>query len=275
MKEKVKLKLIERSSVASRKLPVHLHREDMYSVVLSGAVTLRDEHFGSELRLVEGDLLVAPAGTVVSGFSGGEQAQSLTFALPVSFHTGRDWRRVPCRRVRDESLVERLVAIFRTLTGADASQGEPEALAQLRKLLSRLGAPSDATERAVSEEQEAVLHVVRERLEGGYAETLPLEELAGAVGWHAHHLQKLFRLRYGLSPRQYQNQLRLETAVTMLEEGESGVVIASRLGYSDQSHFIRSFVNFHGLTPGAYLVRASQCKKPVRAGHDGLTLYAV
>ena len=244
------LRISEKRSIAGQNLPVHLHREDIYSLVLQGEATLRDGYSGQELGLTEGDILAAPAGTVVSGMG---RAHIITVAVPASFCPRRDWRRRGCRRVRNERVAAELLDLYDWLAH---QPGRPQA--RIERLLRFLKTDSEVEEsewtgHEVSKDQQLRLNDVLDRLDADFSRRIPLEELARQTGWHPHHLQKLFRFRYGMSPRHYQRQLRMETAARLLEEGQSGTDVAHKLGYADQSHFIRSFRRYHGLTPGDFV----------------------
>ena len=60
----------------------------------------------------------------------------------------------------------------------------------------------------------------------------------------------------GLPPHQYQTHVRLARARALLRRGEPASQVAIAVGFADQSHFVRAFRRFHGLTPGAYFARA-------------------
>lgn len=244
------LRFFEKKSIARQNLPVHLHREDIYSLILQGEATLRDGYSGQELELREGDIVAAPAGTVVSGMG---RAHIITVAVPASFCPRRDWRRRVCRRVRNERAAAELLDLFDRLAH---QPGRPQA--RIEKFLRFLKTDSEAEEgewtgHQVSRDQQLRLNEVLDRLDADFSRRIPLEELASETGWHPHHLQKLFRFRYGMSPSHYQRQLRMERAARLLGEGQSGTDVALKLGYADQSHFIRSFRRYHGLTPGDFV----------------------
>lgn len=85
-----------------------------------------------------------------------------------------------------------------------------------------------------------------------------IENIASRYGITSRYLQKLFLQYTGLSPKLYskinrfQNSLRLVSKKSM-----SLTAIAYDCGYFDQSHFIREFKSFTGLTPSGYLFEQS------------------
>lgn len=85
-----------------------------------------------------------------------------------------------------------------------------------------------------------------------------METIASQYGITARHMQQLFLQTTGLTPKLYsqinrfQHSLRLVTA-----KNTSLTSIAYECGYSDQSHFIREFKTFTGVTPSAYSITNS------------------
>jgi AraC-like DNA-binding protein len=77
-----------------------------------------------------------------------------------------------------------------------------------------------------------------------------LHELAAVAGMSAYHLSRLFRLETGLPPHEYQTQLRVLRAKTLLLRGESASEAAYSAGFASQSHLIRHFRRLVGTTPG-------------------------
>jgi len=66
-------------------------------------------------------------------------------------------------------------------------------------------------------------------------------------------LIRLFRAEVGLSPKEYARVRRLQAALRQLGAGATGGAhIAAHIGYFDQSHFVREFRSFTGMTPTQY-----------------------
>ena len=66
------------------------------------------------------------------------------------------------------------------------------------------------------------------------------------------NLNYYFKKEFGISPKKYQNHVKIERAKDMLYEG-SVTQVAMRLGFVNISHFIRLFKAEYGLTPKQYL----------------------
>ncbi len=84
-----------------------------------------------------------------------------------------------------------------------------------------------------------------------------LGKLSADVRMSKYHFCHLFKASTGLSPHQYVKRERLKRARQLLVEHRLSLVeIANELGFSDQSHFSRSFHTVMGMTPSQYAARA-------------------
>ncbi|MFG3340808.1 helix-turn-helix domain-containing protein [Glycomyces sp. NPDC048151] len=80
--------------------------------------------------------------------------------------------------------------------------------------------------------------------------------LASMVGLSGSQLSALFREHLGVSPLQYQVQLRMARARELLDGTDLPVAaIARETGFDDPMYFSRQFNQHHGLTPSAYRQR--------------------
>ncbi len=93
---------------------------------------------------------------------------------------------------------------------------------------------------------------VRDRLHDGYATPLTADDLAAAAGCSRYAASRAFTAIYGLAPSDYQRQLRLRTARTLLTRGASAAEAAATAGFADQAHLTRWFRRYYGVTPGVY-----------------------
>lgn len=88
--------------------------------------------------------------------------------------------------------------------------------------------------------------------------TAPAERSLGLVAAHhgitPRYLHKLVQQHTGLSPRAFKKIRRFQSSLRLLAGPKLPLTaVAHASGYFDQSHFIRDFKSFTGLTPSAYL----------------------
>jgi len=93
---------------------------------------------------------------------------------------------------------------------------------------------------------------VRAFLSGEYAAQASLANLAEVAGCSRFAAYRAFRGRFGLSPSDYQRQLRLRAARRALAGGTAVADVAAATGFADQAHLTRWFRRCYGITPGAY-----------------------
>jgi AraC-like DNA-binding protein len=106
---------------------------------------------------------------------------------------------------------------------------------------------------------------------------LDLDTLAKRVGLTRFEALRAFKKRYGLPPHAYQLCLRISHARQLLLDGAPAADVAARCGFADQSHFIRHFKRFNGVTPMQYArarASAARASGSYRSGHDLTTIIA-
>lgn len=81
-------------------------------------------------------------------------------------------------------------------------------------------------------------------------EKFNIENLASTYGYSERHLQKLFLEFVGLTPKAFYNIQRFNKSLKFVQSSYSSLTsIAYECGYYDQSHFIKAFKTFSGITP--------------------------
>jgi AraC family transcriptional regulator len=84
-------------------------------------------------------------------------------------------------------------------------------------------------------------------------ESLSLAALAQLVGLSPCYFCRAFRQSFGMPPKRYQLNLRIERAKTLLAKHAVSVTdVGYAVGYSDTSAFSTAFRRMSGLTPSAY-----------------------
>jgi AraC-like DNA-binding protein len=87
---------------------------------------------------------------------------------------------------------------------------------------------------------------------------LDIAEVARDIGWSRKHLADRVRDATGVGPRSWRRLIRFERLVGGMasEQAPDWADLAIATGYCDQSHMIREFREFAGMTPGDYRARS-------------------
>ncbi|MDN7908549.1 AraC family transcriptional regulator [Burkholderia diffusa] len=120
--------------------------------------------------------------------------------------------------------------------------------------------PEGATPRALRIPQPvspAIGDVLR-MVDASFAQPLNLDTLAAVAGLSVSRFTARFRSEVGLSPHRYLCLVRVRRAQDLLRAGLAPSVVATEVGFFDQSHLCRHFRRVLGITPRDYVVaRAS------------------
>lgn len=96
------------------------------------------------------------------------------------------------------------------------------------------------------------VHRVQDHLAAHLSTPHTLAELAAVAHLSPRGLSRAFTASTGITPLEYQQQLRLEYAATMLAETDLPIeAVAARCGFRDARHFRRLYSARHGLPPSA------------------------
>ncbi|MGY4981029.1 GlxA family transcriptional regulator [Streptomyces sp. 900105755] len=83
-----------------------------------------------------------------------------------------------------------------------------------------------------------------------------LAAMARRAGVSARHMSRLFHEEMSTTPARYVEQVRLEAARAMLEDGDDSMAtVARRTGFGSPESLRRAFTRNLGVTPGAYRAR--------------------
>ncbi|MQA96068.1 MAG: helix-turn-helix domain-containing protein [Streptosporangiales bacterium] len=150
-----------------------------------------------------------------------------------------------------------LAAALRRLHAALLSDGatslrRDEALTGAILAMSRRGAtraaPWTDPERSPTPTAARVRTLLHERL----TDDITAADLATAAGTSRFAVYRTFHAAYGMSPSDYQRQLRLREARRLIAQGTPLAQAATEAGFADQSHLTRWFTRHYGITPATY-----------------------
>jgi len=90
-------------------------------------------------------------------------------------------------------------------------------------------------------------------LRAEFSHSLTLDQIAGSVGVHPSHLARVFRRVHGCTVGDYLRNLRIEFACDRLRTTDASLAeIALAAGFSDQSHFSKTFKRQTGMSPAIF-----------------------
>jgi AraC-like DNA-binding protein len=80
-------------------------------------------------------------------------------------------------------------------------------------------------------------------------------QMADRANLSLDHFCRLFKKETGRSPHSYLKDVRMRAACSLLESSELSVKeLSMRVGFNDQSHFVRDFQKTYGLSPTQYRI---------------------
>lgn len=162
------------------------------------------------------------------------------------------WGAEPCFRVPLQELTDRCIDLALLLDPA-----------QVRRLAERIMEASDTSQRVQILQQflsdlapeslsDYLVVEAAQRLNGSSG-TTPVSRLAQQLGCSRRHLLRRFKQTAGISPKTFARIVRFQKALCCKRAGVGWSEIADRLGYFDQSHFIKEMKAFAGFSPECIL----------------------
>ncbi|WED23720.1 AraC family transcriptional regulator [Vibrio sp. JC009] len=152
----------------------------------------------------------------------------------------------------DRELTAKLSELVDALVEQETSSLISEIDALLFRLVSNYCSPV-----VVEEDDSELAFRVKERLLADMANPPSIDELSVQLERPKESVIRSFKRRFGITPKSFLNNNRIEKAKYLLKCGMSIVDVANEVGYSDQSQFHRAFVSYTASTPGQYQQVAS------------------
>ena len=103
-------------------------------------------------------------------------------------------------------------------------------------------------------ERELLLLKIERYLKDNFNKPISTKQLSEMFGFVPSYLSKLYRDHYGLSPKDFVTQLRIERAKKLICEYDQYFVrdVAALVGYDDPLHFSKLFRKATGYSPSEY-----------------------
>lgn len=90
-------------------------------------------------------------------------------------------------------------------------------------------------------------------IEAHLGEEISISDLASSLGYHPNYFSSLFQKTFGIPPKRYILEKRLERAQRLLWRTELSVrEVASEVGFTDEVHFAKLFRKYAGTNPLAF-----------------------
>lgn len=158
--------------------------------------------------------------------------------------------------IEDDELYRRLLAFFRTVyTNEEPMLIESKLIDALSYLIAHYA--QRATPYLFTCKDSKAMLLAVEYIHDHLASDISLDALALEAKVSKYHFLRLFKNHTGLTPHQYIIAKRICQAKTLVLKGESLSLAGLQVGFSDQSHFIRSFRKIYGYSPKTLLQKSN------------------
>lgn len=158
--------------------------------------------------------------------------------------------------IQDEVLYRLLVSFFRSVYEHEETLlCESKLIDALSYLIANY--TRSATPYPFIDKAENTMSMVVEYIHEYLDTEISLDELSKAAMVSKYHFLRLFKSHIGLTPHQYIIAERIHKAKNLVLGGESLSLAALQAGFSDQSHFIRSFRKIYGYSPKTLLQKSN------------------
>lgn len=253
--------------------PRFAHTDDVLTYVAAGSLRMEQ---GGSLEAGAGALLILPCGTPHEPLEGrGLELWSVRFCRSCFGLDEAQPLMGPFRRVRHGALPvvsiprprrRRVVQLFRDLDQEQAAAlpESPELLrSTLQLLLAEVHRAMPGAARPGASTRPGFVPEVLAFIQRRALEPISLRDVAAAVGRAPAHVAATVKRHTGHTVGAWIGSVRLAEATSRLVHTDASVAeIAERVGWQDQTHFIRRFRRAFGVTPAAW-------RRDQRNGHRG------
>lgn len=227
----------------------HIHKKrPFHGFVLNDGTCARDYYFddGRVLRTEKNSLFYLPKG---SSYHTEQRSLGGCYAVNFDAEVREEPFSVPLRNAN--ALQHRFKAATDAWKGKDPLRIP---LAMLAVYDAICCASKELQRQYVSGDGTALLAPAVAVLQQSFTEAdLNVSALAALCGISEVYFRKLFRNSFGVSPKEYLIQKRIDYAKTLLQSGNFSVsAVAELCGYGELSRFSRAFATREGIAPSQY-----------------------
>ena len=204
---------------------------------------------GAQITITPGSVLYVPEGETYE-FEKISEGESLYYL--VNFHADFDKIVPPMIICNDKN--EKILKTFKEMEkrwrALELNEEKYETISLFYHLVALLA--DSKNNRYVTQKQKNRIEPAITYLSEHLGDTeLKTSELAKLCNMSEVIFRKLFNIRFGVSPKKYIIQGRMQIAKAMLENGEYESIsqVAREVGYDDSLHFSKSFKKVYGVSP--------------------------
>jgi AraC family transcriptional regulator len=225
---------------------VHYHENSHLSFVMQGGVS--DKRRNREIERLPGELMFFHAGephqTVIESFP----TKNINLAVEREFLRANLATEAAVNSAVDKNPNAKFIMlkIYRELISEDVFSDS-----SIKMLLLNLihANPETDSEKARPGWTSIVAQLTRDK----WNESLTLKDLSAAAGVHPITVSKHFPKYFSCTFGEYMRRLKIEKSLYFLKVSSFSLTeIAAECGFSDQSHFIRTFKQLTGFLPNNY-----------------------
>ena len=256
-------------------ITTHWHEEAEFTLVTKGSCLYQVDLVDYEVK--EGDILFIPPLFLHSiSLNTSKEFLSETYVFHINFLGGNSTDicstryltpmmnqefSMPCLITPEHPAYASLRKIFRQITTLydEALVGYELALKSLFLqtifLLLQYSKKNTLSETQASSDK---LKQVRDYIELHYAESISISELAKLCYFSDYHFMRFFKKHMSMTCMEYINNLRLEKAVELFEQGNFSILdVSLSVGFHNLSYFHRAFKKKYHMTPLSFIKKLS------------------
>lgn len=222
--------------------------------VTAGSGTLEID--GLTLPVSKGDSFIIPAGKISRYEASAADPWTYSWVnflgVNAQAYVGELTRTAPEHYVIHGLECERYATLVQGIIGLDGSATTQylRGNSLLFEILSELLEDTDFDERELV--ASSVIDDIKFFLDVNYSRNLRMRDVARRFAISPDYLSRAFKAAYGVSPKRYLMNLKLERAASLLETTDLPVsVVARSLGFQDPLAFSRTFSRIYGVSPSA------------------------